>query len=124
MGSCHTFNFLLPPKTYFAEHPEYYAMRDGKRELHEKKARWGYTQPCLTNPDVLRIVTSKVLEEIRKKPEREFYPVTQNDWNNWTASGQTVAFSEPIWVRVVGVPTEGNKVVEFSASTDATSPTP
>ena len=36
MGSCHTFSFLLPPKKYFAEHPEYFAMRDGKRELREK----------------------------------------------------------------------------------------
>ena len=68
MGSCHTFSFLLPPKKYFAEHPEYFAMRDGKRELREKFARWGYSQPCLTNPDVLRIVTSNVLEAIKADP--------------------------------------------------------
>ena len=79
MGSCHTFSFLLPPKKYFAEHPEYYAMRDGKRELPEKSARWGYTQPCLTNPDVLRIVTSNVLEAIKADPTAGIYGVSQND---------------------------------------------
>ena len=79
MGSCHTFNFLLPAKKYFAEHPEYFAMRDGKRELHEKGARWGYTQPCLTNPDVLRIVTSNVLEAIKADPTAGIYGVSQND---------------------------------------------
>ena len=79
MGSCHTFNFLLPPKKYFAAHPEYYAMRDGKRELPEKSAHWGYTQPCLTNPDVLRIVTSNVLEAIKADPTAGIYGVSQND---------------------------------------------
>jgi len=79
MGSCHTFNFLLPPKKYFAEHPEYYAMRGGKRELPEKAARWGYTQPCLTNPDVLRIITSNVLEAIKADPAAGIYGVSQND---------------------------------------------
>ena len=79
MGSCHTFSFLLSPKKYFAEHPEYFAMRDGKRELPEKSARWGYTQPCLTNPDVLRIVTSNVLEAIKADPTAGIYGVSQND---------------------------------------------
>ncbi len=79
MGSCHTFSFLLPPKKYFAEHPEYYALRRGKRELPENAARWGYTQPCLTNPDVLRIVTSNVLEAIKADPTAGIYGVSQND---------------------------------------------
>ena len=79
MGSCHTFNFLLPPKVYFKDHPEYYAMRDGKRTLAENGARWGYTQPCLTNPDVLRIITSNVLEAIKADPDAGLYGVSQND---------------------------------------------
>ena len=79
MGSCHTFNFLLPPKVYFKDHPEYYAMRDGKRTLSENSSRWGYTQPCLTNPDVLRIITSNVLEAIKADPDAGLYGVSQND---------------------------------------------
>ena len=37
-------------------------------------------QLCLTNPDVLRIVTERVLARIRKDPGAKFYGVSQNDW--------------------------------------------
>jgi repressor LexA len=58
---CHTFTKLCPPSLYFYEHPEYFSEVNGKR-LKER------TQLCLTNPDVLRIVTSNVLANIRKDP--------------------------------------------------------
>lgn len=76
LGSCHTFNALLPPEKYFDAHPEYFSEVKGKR-LKE------YTQLCLSNPDVLRIVTSNVLERIRKDPGADFYGVSQNDWHNY-----------------------------------------
>ena len=76
IGFGHTMKWLLPPKRYFAEHPEYFAETGGVRVAER-------TQPCLTNPDVLRIVTSNVLESIRRNPNKEFCSVTQNDWNNW-----------------------------------------
>ncbi len=76
LGNCHTFERLLPPEKYFDEHPEYYSMVKGKR-LKER------TQLCLTNPDVLRLVTSNVLARIRKDPGAKFYGVSQNDWRNW-----------------------------------------
>ena len=49
-------------------------MIDGKRVR-------GKTQPCLTNPDVLRIITSNVLDRIRKDPGAKFYGVSQEDNN-------------------------------------------
>ena len=73
LGSCHTFNTLLPPDKYFDTHPEYFRMEKGRR-IKE------HTQLCLTNPDVLRIVTSNVLERIRKDPGATFSGVSQNDW--------------------------------------------
>lgn len=76
LGNCHTFNALLPPWKYFDEYPEYYSLVGGKR-LKER------TQLCLTNPDVLRLVTSNVLARIRKDPGAKFYGVSQNDWSNW-----------------------------------------
>ena len=72
LGSAHTFDQLLPQKDYFDEHPEYFSMIDGKRVR-------GKTQLCLTNPDVLRIVTSNVLERIRRDPGAKFFGVSQND---------------------------------------------
>ena len=76
LGNCHTFNRLLPPEKYFDAHPEYFSMVKGKR-LKER------TQLCLTNPDVLRIVTSNVLACIRKDPTADYYGVSQNDWYNY-----------------------------------------
>ena len=76
LGSCHTFNTLCPPSQYFDAHPEYFS------EVHGKRLK-DNTQLCLTNPDVLRIVTSNVLERIRKDPGASFYGVSQNDWYNF-----------------------------------------
>ena len=74
--SCHTFERLLPPEKYFDDHPEYFSLVKGTR-LREQ------TQLCLTNPDVLRLVTSNVLDRIRKDPTAKFYGVSQNDWHNY-----------------------------------------
>ena len=76
LGSCHTFDTLLPPDKYFDAHPEYFSMVKGRR-MRDR------TQLCLTNPDVVSIVTSNVLERIRKDPGAKFYGVSQNDWYNF-----------------------------------------
>ena len=76
LSSCHTFEKLLSPDKYFDEHPESFSMVKGER----LKKR---SQLCLTNPDVLRIVTSNVLERIRSDPGAKFYGVSQNDWYNY-----------------------------------------
>jgi hypothetical protein len=76
LGSCHTFDILCPAGVYFDAHPEYFSEVNGKRIKD-------HTQLCLSNPDVLRIVTSNVLERIRKDPGASFYGVSQNDWYNF-----------------------------------------
>ena len=69
---CHTFDKLVPPGEFFESHPEYFSMVCG--------ARTGkHSQLCLTNPDVLRIVTERVLERICKDPDARFFGVSQND---------------------------------------------
>lgn len=76
LGSCHTFNTLCSPDDHFATHPEYFSEVNGKRVRDN-------TQLCLSNPDVLRIVTSNVLVRIRQDPGASFYGVSQNDWYNY-----------------------------------------
>ena len=72
LWKCHTFMRLMPPETYYKEHPEYYALVNGER----KKNGWRVNL-CLTNPDVLRIERAgshrKGLSEgegVRRVPER------------------------------------------------------
>ncbi|MFR1759714.1 MAG: DUF4838 domain-containing protein, partial [Christensenellaceae bacterium] len=57
----HTFDTLVPAAQYFDEHPEYYAMIDGKRRREE-------TQLCLTNPEVLAIAIESVRQNLRAHP--------------------------------------------------------
>jgi hypothetical protein len=73
---CHTFNPLCPPEEFFDKHPEYFSEIKGKRVKE-------HSQLCLTNPDVLKIVTGRVLARIRKDPAAKLFSVSQNDWYNF-----------------------------------------
>ena len=76
-GMSHTFVTQLPSEVWFGSHPEYFCLRDGKRRGGK------VVQPCLTNPDVLRIVVSNVLECLRKDPGATVVGVSQNDNCNY-----------------------------------------
>ena len=76
---CHTFAALCPPAIYFDEHPEYYSLFEGKRIPSGNDPTVIEGQLCLTNPDVLKIVTNNVLEKLRKEPNRRIVDVSQND---------------------------------------------
>jgi hypothetical protein len=73
--SVHTFYPLMPPDEFFDGHPEYYSLINGVR-THD------HAQLCLTNPDVLRIITERVRKRMRQSPEYLIYSVSQNDWRN------------------------------------------
>lgn len=72
LKNCHTFSKLIPPSEFFDRHPEYYSLVNGERQ------RIGW-QPCLSNPDVLRIVTERVLKRIRENPTTKIFGVSQED---------------------------------------------
>ena len=69
----HSFDWLVPWKTYFKTHPEYYALRDRKRLP---------TQLCLTNPEVLKIAVEKLRKEMAANPSQIYWSVAQNDYGN------------------------------------------
>ncbi|MBI2302112.1 MAG: DUF4838 domain-containing protein [Armatimonadetes bacterium] len=68
----HTFYPLVPPGTYFGDHPEYYSELGGRRTADN-------AQLCLTNPDVVQVLTQNLLAAIRKDPGAKLYSVAQND---------------------------------------------
>ena len=72
VGVCHTIARLVPVKEYEKTHPEYFAFR-------KEKGRRTNGQLCLTNPDVLEIVTSNVLKAIAGDPGARYYGISQND---------------------------------------------
>jgi len=72
----HTFEILCPSAEFFDQHPEYFSEINGKR-------RKEHSQLCLTNPDVLKIVTERLLARIRKDPTAKLFSVSQNDWHGF-----------------------------------------
>jgi hypothetical protein len=68
----HTFQSLCPPEKYFATHPEYFSLVNGKRQS-------GYAQLCLTNPEVLKICIAGVRQWIKDHPDMKVFSVSQND---------------------------------------------
>lgn len=70
--NAHTMGQFVSPKEFFATHPEYFALRNGKRDGKD-------TQLCLTNPDVLRLCTERLLKAINDNPLARIYSLSQND---------------------------------------------
>ena len=66
----HTFDRLVPPAEFFKTHPEYYALRDGKRLP---------TQLCLSNPEVVDVLIKNLKKEIEQKPGLKYWSVSQSD---------------------------------------------
>ncbi len=68
----HTFNALVPPAKYFAQHPEYYSLVRGRRTSDR-------AQLCCTNPDVVRICTEAIRRQMRANSDVAVFSVSQND---------------------------------------------
>lgn len=71
----HTFRTLMPPEEYFAGHPEYYSLVNGRRIQDG--------QLCLSNPEVIRILTENLGKRIALAPEKIYWSVSQNDCINY-----------------------------------------
>lgn len=70
----HTFDDLVPPKTYFDSHPEYFS------EINGIRIQDG--QLCLTNEAVFKIVVENLKKRMAKKPKSRYWSVSQNDTFN------------------------------------------
>jgi hypothetical protein len=66
----HTFQKLVPWQAFFAAHPEYFALMNGKRIID---------QPCLSRPEVFDIAVAKLREEMAAQPNKKIWSVSQND---------------------------------------------
>lgn len=72
----HTAFKLVSPDKYFASHPEYYSLLNGRRQ-HKTG------QLCLSNPDVIKIATQSVLQTIHDNPGYWAYDISQMDNPNY-----------------------------------------
>ena len=101
----HSFNRQLPPATYAKEHPEYYCLFRGKRYASIEPGEDGYDfkrgsfpygmQPCLSHPDVLPIITDRVLSQFATRPDELNISVAQNDGGAHCQCPDCKAVDEP-----------------------------
>lgn len=66
----HTFATLMPPGTYFKDHPEYFSEHNGQRDPG---------QLCMSNPDVVKIMADNVKLVLKGNPNAQIISVSQND---------------------------------------------
>lgn len=87
---CHTLtSTFCSADKYFNEHPEYFALRKGKRVPD---------QLCLTNPDVLKIVTDEVFQIIKANHDPsqavQIVSLTQADNQNYCTCDKCAALDK------------------------------
>jgi hypothetical protein len=66
----HQFATLVPQKKYFESHPEYYCLRNGKRQA---------THLCMTNPETLKAAEAFLTDYFTGRPNATGYPVALAD---------------------------------------------
>lgn len=71
-GFVHTYYPLVPPDKYFATHPEWYSLIDGKRTTQD-------AQLCTTNPELRDFVVEQVRALLKANPKATIISVSQND---------------------------------------------
>jgi hypothetical protein len=66
----HTSFWLVPPQTYFEQHPDWYSLIDGKR-------RWEKAQLCWTNPELRAFLMERVRQILRENPQAQIISISQ-----------------------------------------------
>lgn len=61
----------------FDEHPEFYALRDGKRHKSH------FAQLCLSNEDLRRVIVAHALRHFSKNPDSDSISMDPNDGDRW-----------------------------------------
>ena len=87
----HSFHEQLPAEEYGEDHPEYYALVDGIRKLD---GFYDGPQLCLSNPEVLKRVTTAVLEQLAVNPAARNVSVSQTDHDNYCRCEPCAAIDE------------------------------
>ena len=72
----HSFHALVPYGTYGENHPEYYALVEGKRDTN---THGGGPQLCVTNPEVIEVAAAAAIQQLTDRPEATNISISQAD---------------------------------------------
>ena len=83
----HSFAWQVSYDKYYQEHPEYFALINGKRYLPKKEAKSLVPNPCTSNNDLINILIDKAKKFFKENPETKIYPIVPNDDKRWCECG-------------------------------------
>ncbi|MBU0715683.1 MAG: DUF4838 domain-containing protein [Verrucomicrobia bacterium] len=86
-GLDYTVTLFLPASKYYKEHPEYYALMDGKRIR---------SMVCVSNPDVIRLEAENIIEFLKNNPEIGMITLSACDGYNWCDCEQCMKLDSPV----------------------------
>ena len=94
IGGKEVFSYLISDKL-FEEHPEYFALIDGKRVKQNIPGMGCRNQPCTSNPKVVEIMTEKLLEWGEIPPRGGSFLIGNNDGLGWCQCENCVKLDPP-----------------------------
>ena len=107
LNFAHAYMYLIPPKNYFKDHPEYFALIDGERS--DSPA----AQLCLSNPEVLDIVSDKIIAS-GLKGLTWGASIEANDGGMWCQCDKCRVMDDPNLKTPYGVVSKSNRVFAFA----------
>lgn len=72
---------MCPTSKYGVSHPEYFAMKDGKRVAGPFDDDHHHTNPCPSHPDVVKIVGDQAIRRLEADPSRDLVSISYGDNN-------------------------------------------
>ncbi len=77
----HSLHHWINTKEFGKTHPEYFALVEGQRraDVNGGDSHYYGTQPCMTHPDVIRIITERVLAKLGAQPDTAVIQLGQGD---------------------------------------------
>ncbi len=85
----HSYFQLVPHEQYFKDHPEYFALVNGKRSED------AYAQLCLSNHELQELFVEKVKALIRATPGQQVFSIEPNDGSVWCQCDNCRAMDDP-----------------------------
>jgi len=86
----HNHNWIQTvPASLYDEHPEWFAMHDGKRT-----PPIGNYKLETTNQEMVQYFAGRIMETFRKNPQRRWYSLSPSDGRSWSESPESLALTE------------------------------
>lgn len=106
----HALGEIFPPDKYAAQHPEYYALVGGKRDVPGKDYDYKHEcQICTTNPQVIQVTVDWVRYFLDKHPEWDGVHITMNDGGGFCECEKCLALDSGEVIKRAGIDAEEMK---------------